>query len=88
MDTTTALPLLAILLPNLELLVIAALASCLPISFFLWLKWWLSSVKDEHPDEVIAEQAKADQAHLEHHSHGHGPGDGHGHGANHHHAHA
>ena len=36
---------------------IAALASCLPISFFLWLKWWLSSVKEENPDEVIAEIA-------------------------------
>ncbi len=83
---TTALPLLALQMPSLDLLIIAALASCLPVAFFVWLNWWLSSVKDENPDEVIAQQAKADREHLEHHDHGHGHDHDHHHGHGHVHA--
>lgn len=80
--TTLAPSLLAILIPNLELLIIAAVASSLPLSFFLWIRGWLDSVKDESPDQVIADQAQADKQHLAHHGHAHGDKDGH------HHAHA
>jgi len=75
-------PLLALHAPSLELLIISLFGASLPIGFFLWLKWWLDNAKDENPDQAIAEQAKADQAHQAHHG-------GHGHGGDHHHhAHA
>lgn len=70
---TTAIPgPLAILVPSLDMIIICAFAASLPVLFFVWLRWWLSSVKDENPDDVVREQAKADEAHREHH--GHGPG--------------
>jgi ABC-type nickel/cobalt efflux system permease component RcnA len=85
---TTALPLLALQMPSLDMLIIAALASCLPVAFFVWLNWWLSSVKDENPDQVIAEQAKADREHLAHHGHGHDHAHAHAHAHGSGHAHA
>lgn len=81
---TSLIPLLALQVPSVELLIISVAASCLPITFFIWLNWWLSSVKDENPDEVIAAQGKADADHRAHQGHGDGHGHGHGHG----HAHA
>ncbi|MBL9134821.1 MAG: hypothetical protein JNK85_03090 [Verrucomicrobiales bacterium] len=84
---TTVLPplLAAIHAPSVDMLIICIFASSLPTAFFFWLKWWLGSIKDENPDEVLRAQAKADQEHLEHqHAHGHGGGH---HGADHH-AHA
>lgn len=79
---------LAISVPSAELLFIIVFGSILPTTFFLWLRWWLGSVAEEHPDKVIAEQAKMDAAHHHHpaaqgHGHGHG-----GSGKDHHHAHA
>ena len=71
-------------MPSLELVIIFVFAASLPVLFFVWLNWWLSSVKDEDPDKVVREQAEADRAHADHHGHGH---DGHGHD-HHHHAHA
>lgn len=78
---TTVLPLLlaAMHAPSLDMLIICLFAASLPTAFFLWLKWWLGSIQDENPDEVLREQAKADQAHIEH-QHGHSGGH---HGADH-----
>ncbi len=78
---TTVLPLLlaAMHAPSLDMLIICLFAASLPTACFLWLKWWLGSIQDENPDEVLREQAKADQAHIEH-QHGHSGGH---HGADH-----
>ncbi|MGE3309556.1 MAG: hypothetical protein AB7O66_06245 [Limisphaerales bacterium] len=70
-------PMLAMLMPTFEQLVIAFFGACLPTGFFFWMSWWLGSVKDENPDKIIAEQAKADEEHAKHHGHGHGHGGGH-----------
>lgn len=87
MTTTVLFPMLAWSVPSTNLVLIAIVGAILPTTFFLWLNWWLSSVKDENPDQVIAAQEKADKAHREQHG-GHGHGHGHGHGDGHHHAHA
>ncbi len=79
-------PMLALLMPTFEQLVIAFFGASLPTAFFFWLNWWLGSVKDENPDKVMAEQAKADEDHIKQHGPGHGHG--HGHGGGHHAAHA
>lgn len=80
--STTLIPLLGILAPNMELLVICAIGASLPTAFFFWLKWWLDQNGNENPDEAIAAQSKADAAHHAQHGHdGHGHGHGHGHGA-------
>ncbi len=71
--SSTLVPLLGISLPSIELIFICLFGATLPIAFFLWMSWWLGSVKDENPDEVVAAQAEADKAH-----HGH-PGVGSGH---------
>lgn len=83
----TAAALLALQLPSVEMLVISVFAASLPVAFFVWLNSWLSSVKDENPEDMIAAQAKADAEHREHHGHGHGHGH-HGKDHGHHHAHA
>lgn len=85
---------MGVMMPSVEILVIIAFASTLPILFFLWIKWWLAQPdsNEAHPDQVEKEQAKADQEHLAHsggHGHGHGHGHaahahGHGHGHGHH----
>lgn len=85
--TLTMLPVMAWQAPSFEMLLITLVGASLPTAFFFWMKWWLSSVKDENPDKVIAEQAKADAEHIKHHGHG-GHGHGHGHGDDHHAAHA
>jgi len=90
--STLSVSLLAWSTPSFEMLLIAVVGASLPTAFFFWLKWWLGSVKDENPDKVIAEQAKADAEHAKHHGHGHGHGHDHdhdhGHGKGHHAAHA
>lgn len=89
--TNQLLPLLAVQIPSGELLLIILFGASLPVTFFIWLKWWLSSVQVGNPDQEIADQAKADREHLEHHGHpGHGAAEGsdHGHAHSHHGAHA
>lgn len=82
--TTTALSLLAVLMPSPELLIIIAVGASLPLTFFLWIRGWLGGEKDENPEQVIAAQKKADQEHhQQHQGHGHGHG-----GKGGHHAHA
>jgi hypothetical protein len=88
MTTTLLSPVLGWLMPSADLWVIAIFGASLPMGFFIWLKWWLDSVKDENPDKVIAEQAKADAEHAKHSGFGDGHGHGHGHGDGHHAAHA
>lgn len=85
--TTTALSLLAILMPSPELLIIIAVGASLPLTFFLWIRGWLGAEKDENPEQVIEAQAKADKEHQLHHGSGHGHDHGHG-GKGGHHAHA
>lgn len=80
MTTTILAPMLAWEIPSFTLVVIAFFGATLPVAFFLWMNWWLGSVKDENPDKVIADQAKADAEHAKH--------SGHGHGGDHHAAHA
>lgn len=60
------------------MLIICIFAASLPTAFFFWLKWWLGSIKDENPEEVVQAQAKADEEHLAHHGHSSGH-----HGADH-----
>lgn len=83
--TNVFVPPLAIHMPSFEMIVICLFAASLPVAFVIWMRGWLGSVKDENPDDVIREQAKADQLHLEHHhhhghAHGHGPSHGPSHG--------
>jgi len=78
-------PLLAIYAPSIETILIAIVGASLPTAFFFWLSWWLGSVKDENPDKVIADQAKADADHIKHHG---GHAEHGGHGDSHHAAHA
>ena len=44
------------------MLIICIFAASLPTAFFIWLKWWLGSIKDENPDDVLREQAKSSAA--------------------------
>ncbi len=75
--------LLALYAPSLQTLLIAFFAATLPVCFFFALNWWLSSVKDENPEEFERAQAKADQEHAAHR--GHGKAHGHEHGVGHSH---
>lgn len=62
---------LAIYMPSLEMILVFLFAASLPVLFVIWMRGWLSSVKDEHPDEVIAAQAKADEEHRKQSGHQH-----------------
>ncbi len=73
-------PMLAIALPSAELLLILVFAASLPVTFFFWIRRWLSQEKEQDPENVVREQEKADEAHIHHHSgHGHSHSHAHGH---------
>lgn len=62
--------LLGIMVPSFEVMIICIFAASLPIGFFLWMRGWLGAAREEHPDDSIAEQLKADEEHRSHHGHG------------------
>jgi hypothetical protein len=64
--------LLGLWMPSVETMIICVFAASLPLGFFLWMRGWLGMQREEHPDDIISEQTKADEAHRAHHHQGHG----------------